>query len=626
MSTRTTILMFLAVLALGAVILGIERYFPSAVQMREIKKGPGHLDREKITDIEITDANGAAFKLARKDGVWHITEPYADLADPEKVAALVLGVDAVEWVERVSRAEFDEKEWGKTGLDNPRFKVRLKAGDTTLQECWFGAPAVLENTAYVSYPARGGGDVESTSYVSRMPHATNLPGVLDVLQAAQNSWRDPKLLRLPEEAITSITLTQSSGQIELVRENEHMPWVLMKPLKTRGSKDRINELLSILLNIEIVEAKDATPAAANATASAGAVATVPADEIRVHVQAKARKQAFDLTIKKPADPKETTTTATTGYRKPVFTIAAKNLARLWVEPNSLRDHMLAQINAEMLASIVINSASFPEIKLRNENGSWFVERRGNWDGANGERLTRMLEALNTHEITEFSADTAADLAPFGLDKPFQTIMWSYPRFKPIKLLFGSNEAGTEFFAKYEDEPFVFRIDPSLLPSLPPDPIKWKGLGALRYTTFALRRITMSYGAAPPLVLNYDPVTADWTGTQAGNDMTEKIDRVKADRLSNKLAKFTVQDWSGSRSDAIQALKTPLLRIQVILGEPGKKDGALREVNLIFSPTQPNATTAFLYGQIEGDPDIFYISRRALEEIVQPPFKDKPGMK
>jgi hypothetical protein len=87
-----------------------------------------------------------------------------------------------------------------------------------------------------------------------------------------------------------------------------------------------------------------------------------------------------------------------------------------------------------------------------------------------------------------------------------------------------------------------------------------------------------------------------------------------------LAKFSVQDWSASRSEAIQALKTPYLRIQIVLGEPGRADGAVRETNLIFSPTQPNADTAFFYGQIEGDPDIFYVSRKSLLELVASPFR------
>jgi hypothetical protein len=48
------------------------------------------------------------------------------------------------------------------------------------------------------------------------------------------------------------------------------------------------------------------------------------------------------------------------------------------------------------------------------------------------------------------------------------------------------------------------------------------------------------------------------------------------------------------------------------------------MNLVFSPTQPNADTAFFFGQVEGDPDIFYMSRKSLLEVVASPFKDKVG--
>lgn len=619
MSTRTTFLLLLAVVILGAAILGIERYLPSAVERREVKQGPARLERDKVTDIHITDANGTVVTLKRVDGVWQTTQSGTDAADPEKVAALIISLDTVEWIERISRDEFDDKEWAKTGLDSPRHKIRLMNGPQLMQECWLGAPAVIENSVYLGYPPRDGAtDASPAWYVARC-------GAPLVLQAVQNVWRDPKLLRLPAEVITGITLTQASGQLEIMRESEHMPWILMKPLKTRGSKERINELLSILLNIEVLEAKEAGASAAAASSSA-AGAVIPPDEIRVRVDSAPRKKSYDLTLKKPADDKQSSTSATAAHRKGVFTVSARNLARLWVEPNALRDHLLAQINAEMLQGIQITSASFPEVKLRNESGSWFLERHGKWDSANGERLTRMLEALNTHEIVEFSADTASDLAPFGLDKPFQSITWTYPQFKPVKLLFGTDTTSSKFYAKYEEEPFVYRINPSLLPSLPPDGIKWKGLGALRFTTFALRRITMSMGAAAPLVLNYDPSSAAWTGSRAGKDITAELDRVKCDRIAASLAKFTVQDWAASRSDAVQALKTPFLRIQIVLGEPGRAEGALRELNLLFANTQPNAETLFLYGQIEGDPDIFYITRKSLLEVVIPPFKDKSGMK
>ena len=610
MNSRTTIFLFVTVLALAGLILGIERYFPSAVQLREMRKGPTRVDREKVTLVEITDQSGTVTTLKKSGKNW---ESGQDLADPQKVALLIEALDAVEWVERVNQEEFDAKEWAKTGLDKPRHKVRLLAGSAVVHECWFGSASVIEGSFYIGMPQTG--DQASAGmawYVARTlaPSLLQLPAV---------AWRDSKLVRVPAESIHRVTLTQAGGQIELFRESEHLPWVLLRPLKTRASKERVNELLSALLNIEIIDAKE--PAA---TGSTKAEAQTPdVDELKVQIETSEKGLIYDLTLKKPAsDNKDTSTMAMTSHRKQVFTVSTKDLARLWVEPNVLRDHMLAQINADALKAITITSLSFPRVQLRNDDGSWLLERHGKWEGANGERLARMLNALNTHEIVEFSADTAANLAPYGLDQPFQTISWTYPQFKPVTLLFGANAESTKFYAKYENEPFVYRIDPSLLPSIPPDGIKWKGLGALRFSTFALRRITLSLGAAAPLVMSHDPATAQWTATRAGKDITVDIDRVKADRMAGMLAKFSVQDWSASRSEAIQALKTPYLRIQILLGEAGRADGPVRETNLVFSPTQPNADTAFFYGQIEGDPDIFYVSRKALLEVVASPFRDK----
>ena len=613
MSIKTTIFLLLTVVVLGALILGIERYFPSAVQLREIRRGPARVKREKVTRIEIMDAAGSSVRLQKGPHRWEFVQGAPDLADPEKVIDLLTALDGIEWVERVHREEFDAGEWAKTGLEKPRHKVRLLSNDQLLSECWFGAEAIMDGGVYLGMNVAA----DKQSGMAWFLAKTVAPTILATPPA---SWRDPKLLRVPAERLMRLTMTRADGQIELFRENEHMPWVLLRPLKTRAAKDRVNELLSVVLNIEILGAKEA----GGSKNSARSTTTPNSEEIKVRVETTAKDENYELTIKKPTSDKEASTTASAAHREAVFSVSARNLSLLWGEPNLLRDHLLAQINAEMLMTITIASTSFPEVRLRNDQGSWFLERHGKWEGANGERLARMITALNTHKIVEFSADTGADLTTFGLDKPFESITWTYPQFKPVKLLFGSNAASTHFFAKYSDEPFVYRIDPSLLPSMPPDSIKWKGLGALRFSTFALRRISLSLGAAPPLVLNYKPSTAAWTGSRAGKDITPQIDRVKADRMAGLLAKLTVQDWAASRSEALVALKTPYLRIQILLGEAGKDDGAVKETNLIFSPTQPNADTAFFFGQIEGSADVFYITRKALLEILAPPFKADVG--
>ncbi|WP_395738595.1 DUF4340 domain-containing protein [Prosthecobacter sp.] len=610
MSARTTLLLFLLVAAMGAIILGIERYFPSAVATRELRRGPTRFEKEKVTRIEVLSAENVPLTLVRDGSAWRMEAPFDDLADPQKVAALILTLHGVDWVARIHQDEFDAAEWQKTGLDKPRYKVRLLAGDALAYECWFGLPAAVENGLYIGIPDPGKGEV--AYYLAKS-------GAPAVLQIPASSWRDPKLLRLPAEVITGITLNQASGQIVLSRENEHAPWQLDKPLKTRGSKERITELLSTILNIEITEAKDTT------AATKEEAQPLRADELKVTIESKTRGKSYELTLKKPADEKQATTTATTSYRKPAFTVVAKNLLSLWVSPNALRDHLLAQIDGEKIEFITITSKAHPEINLRNEGGSWYLQRHGKWDPANGERVSRCLNALNTFEILQFAADSAADLAPYGLDDPFQTVTWTPMREKAVKLMFGTNPEGTQFFAKYENEPFIYRIDASLLPSLATEGIKWKGLGALRFTTFALRRITMSTGANAPIVLDYNPVTAEWKATRGGRDVTAELDRVKADQLAGNLARFTVQDWAADRSDALQALKTPFLTIQIVLGEPGRLDGPVREIEILFSPTQPNASTAFYFGQIKDDPDIFYISNNALLQIAGiNVFKPKPA--
>jgi len=609
MSARTTLFLFLLVAAMGAIILGVERYFPSAVDKREVRRGPTRFEKEKVTRIEVLTAENVPLTLVRDGAAWRIETPYDDLADPQKVAALILTLHGVEWIERIHREEFDVAEWQKTGLDKPRFKVRLLAGDEPIYECWFGAPAVRENSLYIGIPDASHGETAWYLAKSEAPAVLQIPAV---------SWRDPKLLRLPAEVITSITLNQPSGQIVLTRENEHAPWQLDKPLKTRGSKERITELLSTILNIEITEAKDVAAAAKEDGQ------TARADEIKVSIESKTRGKSYEFTVKKPANEKQVVTAAATAYRKPAFTVVAKNLLNLWVSPNALRDHLLAQIDGERLEFITITSKTHPEINLRNEGGSWYLQRHGKWDPANGERVSRCLNALNTYEIIQFAADSAADLAPYGLDDPFQTVTWTPQREKPVKLMFGHNPESTQFFTKYESEPFVYRIDASLLPSLPTDGIKWKGLGALRFTTFALRRIAMALGAHAPVTLDYNPVTAEWKASRGGRDITDELDRVKADQFANSLARFTVQDWAADRSDALEALKTPFLTIQIVLGEPGRLDGPVREVEILFSPTQPNATTAFYFGQIKNDPDVFYITNNALLQIAGINiFKPKP---
>lgn len=616
MRFRTTLLLLLVAAALGASIYFVEKLLPSTRELAEMKKGPVRFDPKKVTQIELESSGGDGVSLQWDGAQWWVRRPFNDLADPERVEKLMNELLTIGWINRVHREEFaDDAAWGKTQLDKPHHTVRLQSGSDEVLNLGLGAVSPIEGSHYLALaPAKK--DEPMAAYVTK----TILP---DLLKATPSDWRDPKLIRLPASAITNLKLVQSGGQIELSRKDEKSPWMLVKPLSTRASKERVGELLAALLNLTIKEAAEPANGSAAPATTAGSTG-IAVQEMKVSITVQGLPKAFDITLTKPAKPDATETSARADYRKPVFTILSKSLPLLWSEPNQLRDRMLARIEKDLVTSIDITSVLHQAIRLEKKNDSWFARRGDRFTAANGERIVRFFDALNTYQVLEFTADTASNLNSYGLEKPFLTLSWVEAGAPPMKLHFGANAESTEFFAKYDHEPSVYRVDATILPSIPQEPIKWKGLGVLRFSQFALRQISLGAGTAPPTVLRYDPSTAQWSGSRAGQDITTMIDRVKADKLAGSLAKLNVQDWVGDTTNAITALQNPALRVIVTLGEPGTQSGPTRDVTLSFVPTQAdNMNSALFYGQLQGDPDLFYIARTTLLEMLAPVFKSKP---
>lgn len=612
MSLRATVILLVLVAALGAVILGVERYLPSTQELLEMKKGPVKFNRGEVTQCEIDSSGGDGVTLAHQDDTWWVRRPFSDLADPEKVAKLFNELSAVGWIERVHRDEFDDNGWAKTALDLPRHKLRLMADGNCILELWVGAASPIEGGHYLAIKKTEKSD-ETVYYVAR----TTLP---DLLKPSPKEWRDSKLIRLPAGQVVGLKLVQESGQIELARASgSNGGWSLIKPLSTRGSKEKIGELLSTLLNLEI---KDAVELANGASSVKEAGADITAQTLKLTITTDEEgAQPIEITLTKPkAD--STETKATVSHRRPVFTMFSKSLMDFWAQPNDLRDRMLARIDVDAVQAVHIESGAFPPVLLEKKMQSWFLRRHNRLEAANGDRVARLFDALNTQPVRSFASDSAANLTPYGLDKAFLAVSWTLEGSANSRLIFGSNAEHTEYYAKYENEPSVYQIDASLLPSIPQEGIKWKGLGALRFTQFALRKISLAAGTQPPVILSYDPTTAQWTGERAGRDITTMIDRVKADRLAGALAKFNVQDWSADATNAIPALKEPALTVVVTLGEPGTNTGPTRDIHLRFSPTQVGMDTALYYGQVDAGPDVFYITRASLLEILSPVFKEE----
>lgn len=621
MRTRTTLILLVIAGLLGAALMKSDRLLPKAKGAME---NPLPFEKAKIDEVIVESAE-ASLRLSITERRWQVGKPVDDVADPERVEELLTTLENGEWLDQLRREEMSPATWQLTGLEKPLAHVQLLSGGKKAAECWVGNPSAIEGACYLAVP--GAKEGERVVHVVR----TTLP---TLLKKPVESWRDDHLLRVPAESVSRIVLSHGSGSIEMSRAKPKAPWELIKPLQTRGHNERINELLATILGLKItaVSATDALKT------------TAPTDALKLVITTPAFSKPVELTLVTPPDVKSGHTQATVQHREHTYTIASERLEQLWAKLNDLRDDHLARVDAEKVDALSVKSVLAGEIALKKDNDRWMLQRHNAWEPANGDRITKIFEALNEHRVKEFVSDSAANVEPYGLTKPFLVIGWNEANDKPAAdtsalatsgksfavspfvstntaLLLGQDKDGN-VFAKYENEPFIYRVGASILNAVPRDNVRWKATTPVRFSQFALRQIAISVGTNPPVVLDYNPITAEWKGTRAGTDFTASIDRVKADRLADKLGGLTVQDWAQDRTDGTKALQVPVITIQItLLTEPGNLSSPTKTLTINFAPTVAGDDTALYFGRVNDGPDIFFILRNDLRDLLQSVLKN-----
>lgn len=383
----------------------------------------------------------------------------------------------------------------------------------------------------------------------------------------------------------------------------------MKPLETRASDERVSAVLAALLNLQVRPTRTAAPVA---TASDTALPVM-----KVVFSGPTLVKPLELTLHPSSDPAAEVQVETSD-REGVF-LAKPKVNDFWkLQPNHLRDQHLVRIPVEALTALRIRSSTYAEVVLDKQGDTWMLSRFGKQEPANQERVKRVLDGLNAAQVRDFVSDAAADLKPFGLHQPFLTIEWQAAG-ATAALQFGQAADGT-VTARRTDEPFIYRVNSSILGAIPPDSVRWRGTKIVNSSIFAVRRIIIAEGDRPSITLNHDPDDASFTANTAGRDITAQLDKARANRLLQMLVNFEAVDWSSDRSLALVALRNPTLTVQLLLSDPGNPNATVKPITLSFAPTQPGMDTALYHGRLDMEPDTFLINRDLYHELVAPLVK------
>jgi len=563
--------------------------------------------KQQVDTLEIRGKDQSVM-LRRRGDDWWITAPVEDRANPLPVEAVLEILLRMENIESFDPDTFSKNGIKRTGLNGASIDLTISGGGKQLATCKVGTRTALENSVYVAIPRPKTGEL---IHAARLPFAELAKSeaaaakkfdFLGMLQTPAEAWRDPALIRMKADSVRRITFSAGTGLMEF-RRDAGRPWELTKPLQTRASEERINALLAALLHIE------ARPASKVQATASGAL-----PGMKVSIEAAGLNSPVELSLQPGADP-EADILATVSDRPGSFILPGKAAAVWKLQPNDLREPRLASIDTAAVTAVRIRNAAHPEVVLDRQGETWMLTRFGKSAPANQERVSRLFSELNSARIREFASDAPTNLEPFGLHQPFLELEWT-ERGKPTLLKFGLN-ADNRVYCRYDHEPFVYRINPSLLSAIPADGVKWQGLAILNLSTLAVRRIVVSEGDSPAVNLHHDPQTNTWRGEIAGKDVTSRIQNDKASALLNKLVSLNAETWVTDRTAGYEALKHPSLTVQILVINPSSPDAPATPHTLLFASTNPAQPGSACYGRLDDNPDLFLLSHDQYREIISP---------
>lgn len=511
--------------------------------------------------------NGVAATAVKKDGLWHMEQPWEDRMDPralQKLFQFTLNT-------RVESAiPADKVKSLNLGFDDGRIGLRIGTGEgDPLAKYMLG-----HRTAWVGTDSETGESIPTVFLQPRDKHrkdylyaCTDRQDIHTVLGDGFKRLRDHHPFLFHPTAVQSVRIGNRSGDMRLSREASNELWRIVKPLGLQADRDALVELIQGLYDLKALNVRDRSkvtlPGSEDETLDEIALSFFKGSEETV------------LRIYPPESEDARTTLATVSDRPtavfelPRTTMLAPDgsgelvgLRDLPLSVNELRDPTLTDIDVRAVKTILISPADGRDVRIRRgeRSGRFALNLDGREVEANEEALYTLLKTVTESEVQGFVSDSATDLEPYGLANPFLVIQFEAFDDTTIRLDFGQAEDGA-IHAIRHGTTTVVEIAPSMLALIPTRPWEWRDTKLWRISATDVKALARFIRGRPPVELGYDFVPERWTARVGDEDRTTDVVKERADHLLEKLLALRVDHWlPPGHSGALEALESPDMRL------------------------------------------------------------------
>jgi hypothetical protein len=490
MKIRTTVVLLIIAVCLGAFIFGLDRWSQSTRERRERADHVVRLNRANIQGFTIRD--GDEFIRLRAEGdAWKMIAPWQDDADAGVVDQLLDALQNLrpeDVITDLGRVEKKRQLLKDFGLNKSRLRLKLE-GKQMPAELLFGFDTAVQGESYLRIA-----DDDAVYVVSN--------DLKNIVSKRPEDFRDHRMTPFLTTLINRAIFRVGGGEIELVKEQDN--WSLVRPIKGRASNDAVVDILTRMNQTQIAKF------ISDNTSSAGSFGLDSPSNVVTLFGDDGKKVEIDLGGRVPSNPDSVY--AGLPQRKSVVEVN-KAFADLFnITPNDLRDRKIARMNPDLIDRVTIEMANEPKIVLGREENRWgFLSPAV--APANADNITRLIQGINGGEVSEFVSDTATDLTKYGLDQPKLKITFSsYSSENTAEanagetvlatLAFGNSENGVTY-ARMEEEPYIFSIADQLLATLPTTEFSFRPLDVLDLRRDQLISVGLERAGAEPIDLIRD---------------------------------------------------------------------------------------------------------------------------
>jgi hypothetical protein len=539
MKTRTTLLLFAALVGLGLYIKFYESKRPNTVEAKRLAGNVVNFEREKLEGIVIENGDDK-IELRRHDRKWRLEAPFKDQADAAAIERFLSDLDGWQKFETIPAEEIakDKSRLDEFGLSKAKLRVKLIGPDAP-PEIIFGGDAALEGRMYVRV-----GNSDDVFIAAQ--------SVRNDISIKPEEFRDKKLTELATAQITRALLKTAAGEMELAKRGEH--WEIVKPLRARGDDQKIADLLAQITTARIEQfvAEDRGDLRPYGLAE-------PRGSITLFSDGDNQGQMLQIGGV-PEKAKEQVYVRFTA-RNAVYTLPKKIEEILGLKPSDLRDKHLVRLDTDILDRITIEAAGKGKTVLARKEETWAIASRNNQAGNAGE-VKRLLDQVQAEQVTKFVEDVASDLPKYGLDKPqLQLTFSSFASENTAETVAGEHPFATIAFGKVDgdnvyarlgDEPFIVAVRRAFLDNIFTDPIQWQELAIFRFKPDEVHKLTVQTNRESALIRN---ANKEWTWLKG----SDPINQVNVQSLLNTLTVLRAVRWAGATLPA-QAFDKPQLTI------------------------------------------------------------------